>query len=106
MGVAAKPRCTVVFLMVLALGVSLRLPAEDVLDAVYDESEAVPYEVIAPVSIVVSPLSTRTTQAAPISLHQKLGVPSRFSSARVSDTGAKGVTDTRISLALLCTLLC
>jgi hypothetical protein len=106
MGVAAKPRCAVVFLMVLTFGVSLALPAEDVLDAVYDESEALPYEVITPVSIVVSPLSARTTQAVQNSLDRKLGVPSRFSSARVSDTEAKGATDTRISLALLCTLLC
>ena len=46
MGVAAKPRLAVVFLMILSLGVSLGLPAEDVLDAVYDESEAVPFEAI------------------------------------------------------------
>jgi hypothetical protein len=44
MGAAAKPRCAVVFLMILTLGVSLGLPAEDVLDAVYDESEATPLE--------------------------------------------------------------
>jgi hypothetical protein len=106
MGVAAKPGCAIVFLMVLTLGVSLGLPAEDILDAVYDESEAVPYEVVPLLSIVVSPLSARTTQAVPNSLHEKLGVASRFSSARVRDTEAKGATDTRISLALLCTLLC
>jgi len=45
-GVATKPRLAVVFLMILSLGVSLGLPAEDVLDAVYDESEAVPFETI------------------------------------------------------------
>ncbi len=37
-------RCAIVFLMILTLGMSLGLPAEDVLETVYDESEALPYE--------------------------------------------------------------
>jgi hypothetical protein len=102
MGVPAKPRCAVVFLIVLTLGMFVGLPVEDVLDAVYDESEAVPYEVL-PLGSISSPL---TTQAAPNSSHQKPGVPSRFSSARVRDTDANPSSDTRMSLALLCTLLC
>ena len=106
MRVPAKPCCAVVFLMFLTLGLSLGLPAEDVMDAVYDESEAVPYEVSPLDSISSTPLTARTTQAAPNSLPQKLSIPSRFSSARVSDSEAKGVPDTRILLALLCTLLC
>jgi hypothetical protein len=92
--------------MVLTLGMFVGLPAEDVLDAVYDESEAVPYEVITPVLIVVSPLSARTTQVVPDSLDQKKSVPPRFSSARVRNTEVKGATGTRTSLALHCTLLC
>ncbi len=106
MGIVPKPHLAVLFLMVLTLGVSLGLPAEDVLDAVYDESEAVPCAVVPLASIVVSPLSAKSTQAAPNSLHQKLSVQPQFSSARVSDTEAKGATDSRISLALHCTLLC
>ena len=106
MDVVAKPHLTFLFLMVLTLGVSLGLPAEDVLDAIYDESEAVPFEVITQASIVVSPLSAKKTQALQNSLDQKLAVSSRFSSVPVSDTEAKGATDTPISLSLLCTLLC
>jgi hypothetical protein len=106
MGVAAKPCWVVVLLMVLTMGVSLGLPAEDVLDTAYDESEAVPCEVIPLDAISSSPLSARSTQAAPNSLRQKLGVPSRFSCAGVRDTDAHQPADTRISLALLCTLLC
>jgi hypothetical protein len=105
-GVVVKPRCAVVFLMVLTLAVSLGLPAEDVLDAVYDESEAVPYEVIPLVSMVVSTLSVRTTEAVPNSLNQKLGAPSLFAPARVRDTDANPSSEARMSLALLCTLLC
>jgi hypothetical protein len=106
MGIVAKPHRAVLFLIVLTLGVSLGLPAEDVLDAVYNESEAVPYEVIPLVSIVVSPLLARSTQAAPNSFDQKLGVPSRFSSARARDTEAHRSADARALSALLCILLC
>jgi hypothetical protein len=106
MGIVAKPHRAFVFLMVLTLGVSLGLPAEDVLDAVYDESEAVPYEVIPLHSISSSPLSAGSTQAAPNSLRQTVGVPFRLSSAGVRASDAHQPTETRISLALLCTLLC
>ena len=102
MGIVAKPHLAVLFVMVLTLGVSLGLPAEDVVDAVYDESEAVPLELITP----VSPLSAKTTQAAQNSLDQTLGVSCRFSFARPSDTQSKGATNIRIALSLLCTLLC
>ena len=44
MNQAAKPRYVVVLLMMLTLGASLGLPAEDVLDAVYNESETLPFE--------------------------------------------------------------
>ena len=92
--------------MVLTLGVSLGLPAEDVLDAVYDESEAVPYEFIPLDSISLSPLSARSIQAVPNSLQRKVGDPSRFSSAGVRVSDAHQPPDARVSLALFCTLLC
>ena len=93
--------------MVLTVGMFAALPAEDVLDALYDESETLPYEAIPLNSISSSPLSATTTRVAPNSSHRKAGLPFRLSSARVSDTG-KGATEARISLALalLCTLLC
>jgi hypothetical protein len=92
MGVAAKPRCAVVFRMILTLGLSLGLPAEDVLDAVYDESEALPYEGTPSFSIVLSPVATRKTQAPLGSLHPKPGAPSRFAAAgvRVNDAHRSG----------------
>jgi hypothetical protein len=105
MGIVAKPSCIVIFLMVLTSGASLGLPAEDVLDDVYDESEALPSEVM-PLGSNSSPLSTTTTHATPNLLHHELRLPSRFSSARVSDSDALQSADARVSLALLCTLLC
>jgi len=102
---ATKP-FAVVLLMILTLGVSLGSPAEDVLDAVYDESESLPCEGTPLFSIVVPLVAARTTQAVPNSLHPRLGDPSLFTPAGVRDTDAHRVADPRISLALLCTLLC
>lgn len=106
MGVATKPRFAVVFMMILAACLSLGLPAEDVLDAVYDESESVPYEVTPLISIAVRPVSARTMQALLSSLRPELGTLSPFTSARVRDTDANRSANTRVSLAQLCTLLC
>jgi hypothetical protein len=106
MGAAAKPRCAVVFLMVLALGVSLGLPTEDVLDAVYDESESLPFEMILSVANVVLPVTAVTTQAPLSPSRLKVGAPSPVQLAHFRDTDANRPTGARISLALLCTLLC
>ena len=63
---AAKQRhCAVVFLMMFALGLSLGLIAEDVLEVAYDESEAVPYETTPSFSIVSRSVSPWTPQVMP-----------------------------------------
>ena len=105
MGRAARPRLAVVFLMILTVGLSLGLAAEDVLDAVYDELEAVPYEVTPLFSIAVPTGAARTTRS-PRLLHLKPRASSAFLTARVPDTDANRPTHARISLTLLCTLLC
>lgn len=92
MGVATKPRSAVVFLMLL-MGVSLVLPAEDVLDAVYDESEAVPSEVIPLLLIAVPRAVAQTTQAPLSSLHTGFCVPSPFTLPQVRDTDAHRSAD-------------
>jgi hypothetical protein len=105
-GKATKPRLAVVFLAMLTLGVSLVLPAEDVLEAIYDESEALPFEGVPLCSIVVPSAAARTSQSVLSSIDIKPSAPSLFASARVHDTDANRPANTRISLALLCTLLC
>ena len=107
MGVVAKPRCAVVFLMVLTLGVSLGLPAEDVLDAVYDESETLPFDVLLD-SNVVSLMADGATLAPRSALPLDLVAPPPCAPARVRNGEAHvhRSSDTRVSLALLCTLLC
>src|SRR5271157_6413841 len=59
MRAAARPRFVIVFVMLLSMGVTLGLPAEDVLDAVYDESEALPCETTPLFSIVAPQSSVR-----------------------------------------------
>jgi hypothetical protein len=103
MGAAAKPRCAVVFLMILTLGVSLGLPAEDVLDAVYDESEPLPYEIDTPIASTSTPLNAARTQAVPDFLQQKPGV---LPFARGCDTDTHRSTENRPRTVLLSVLLC
>lgn len=101
-----KPNFAAVLLMILTLGASLGLPAEDVLDAVYDESEALPCEGTPLFSTVLSPVATRTTQELPSSLHPKPGAPLLLVRARVRDADANRSANLGVSLAVLCTLLC
>ena len=106
MRVTTKPRFVVLFLMILTVCLSLGLLAEDVLEAVYDESEALPYEANPLFSIIVPPVAARTAQAPLSSLHLKPDAPSPFPPARVRDTDANRSADARISLAVVCALLC
>lgn len=106
MGVAPKTRFAVIFLMMLALGLGPGLAAEDIPETPYDETEALPYESIPLFSIVLSPLSARSTQAPLSSVHLGLVATSPFIPAHVRATEANRAADLRIALALLCTLLC
>ncbi len=101
-----RPCSILVLCLLLGLGVSLTVPVEDVPETAYDESESVPYEVPPLFSTAAPLLAGRTTQALPNYLHNKLGVPSPFSSVRVRDTGAHRSADAQALLALLCILLC
>jgi hypothetical protein len=105
-GRAVKPRFAVVFLMILTIGLSLGLPAEDVLDAVYDESEALPYEVVPLFSIALRAVAFRTTQESVSSLNLRARVPFSLASAHVREMDARRFANGQVSLALLCTLLC
>ena len=105
MGGAAKPRFAVTFLMILTVFLSLGLPAEDVLDAVYDESESVPYEVTPLFSIAVRQAAS-LTHAPLSSFYLTQGTPSPIYAAPARDADVNRCAGARISLALLCTLLC
>jgi hypothetical protein len=105
MGTATKSRFALVFVMMLTLGLGLGLAAKDIPETPYDESEALPYEAIPMFSIASSPAPGRTTPAL-LDLRPELSTPSSFPPARVRNTDANRSADARISLALLCALLC
>jgi hypothetical protein len=104
--VATKTRFTIVFLMILALGLPLGFPAEDVPETTYDESEALPYVATPLFSSVVVQVATGTNQDVLSFSHPKPGAPSRFTAAGVHDTDGHQSADARTSLTLLCTLRC
>lgn len=101
-----KSQFAIALLMMLALGLPLALPAEDVPETAFDESEAAPYEGTPLFSIVLPPVAARTTQRVLSCLHLKPGAPSLFAGSGLRDTDANRPADARASLTLLCTLLC
>jgi len=106
MGRVAKRRFAIVFLMVLTVGLSLGLSAEDVLDAVYDESEALPYEIIPLFSVALRPMAAQASQVPLSSFLLEESVPSWSPLERSREKDAWRTANARVSLAILCTLLC
>ena len=95
-----------VLFLLLAFGASLAVPAEDVPETAYDESEALPYEGTPVFSIAAPLVAARITPAVRSFLHHKLVASSLFTPARVRDTDVNRSVDARVSLTLLCALLC
>jgi hypothetical protein len=58
-----KPRSLLILFVLLGFCASLGFPAKDVLESVYDESEAVPYENTPLLSTVVRQASARIAKA-------------------------------------------
>jgi len=58
-----KPRCILVILLLSVFGVSLAVPAEDLPETAYDESETLPYEGTPQFLIVAPQASARMAKA-------------------------------------------
>jgi hypothetical protein len=100
-----KPWSVLIIFVLLALGVSLAVPAEDIPETAYDESEALPFEGVPLFSIPLPRVAART-QMPLSSGHLKLVTPSPFTPAHVRDTSADRSVDQRALSALLCNLRC
>jgi hypothetical protein len=99
-----RPSILILF-VILGFAVFLAVPAEDVRETAYNESDSLPYEGAPLFSIVVPLVAARTTQAVPNSLQLEFNAPSPFTAA-VRAADANRPADARNSLALRCTLLC
>jgi hypothetical protein len=101
-----KPRSALVILVLLVLGLSCAVPAEDLAETAYDESEALPYEGTALISDVVSQTAASTSQAVQSTHRLLLAYPFRVAAMRINRTEAHHSDEATVALALLCTLLC
>lgn len=99
------PRSALILFVLLAFGLSLAVPAEDLLETACEESETQPYEGLAPFAIVLVQAAARTTQEVlGSSLHQSR--PISLLAASVHDSSLNRSSNVRVSSALLCTLRC
>ena len=101
-----RPRASFLFLVLLVLGLSLTVPAEDPPETAYDESEAQPYERTPFASNLTQSATALVTQAARIGQRRQLVNLCRVAATRINGTGAHRYAEPRTALSLLCTLLC
>lgn len=94
-----------VLFVLLTFGAALAVPAEDIPETPYDESESLPYEATPLFSIALPQVAART-QVPVSSGHPKLVTPSPFTPAHVRDTIADRSVDQRALSALLCNVRC
>lgn|SRR5579859_2436214 len=94
MGATGKLRCAALLLTILALGVSLGLPVEDVLDVVYNESEPMPYQAVIGFSLVLPKPSASIANTISHSPVLSGGSPTKCTMLRPeSNLGKRGVSD-------------
>lgn len=94
-----------ILFVLLGFGVSLGVPAEDVPETAYDESEGLPYE-DTPLFPVAPLAVARTLESLLSSFHPDIGIQFPVTHPCVHDTDVLRSADARVSLAQLCTLLC
>jgi hypothetical protein len=83
-----------VLFVLLAFGVSLAVPAEDVPETAYDESEALPYENAPLFSVVVPQASVRIAEADSCSSQLRFNSSARrCNRSRENDTQSQHVPD-------------
>ena len=101
-----KERSIVAFLALLFLGLFLVVPAEDLTETAYDESETQPCESTTLTSDVLpsSTASAMQRRESPTDC-QSPGLY-RATATRTDERDRHRSADERVALALLCTLLC
>lgn len=100
-----KPCSALIIFVLLVFGLSLAVPAEDVAEAAYDESETQPYDAITLFSIVAQATTRCTTQAVLREVHPRSGI-ALPSAKRNNDAGSHRSAKALVALALRCSFLC
>ena len=95
-----------ILLVLLSMSVFLSVPAEDVPETSYDESEEMAYEETPLFDSVLPQVAVQTDQMVPRSLDPRPGGLPLLAPACVRGSDSKPLAGVRMSLALLCTLLC
>ena len=100
-----KLRSALIFFVLLALGLFVAVPAEDVSETAYDESEGVPYEGTPLIAGLMPVAAVSMALAATSAVRLLLTTPFQATAKRVNGTDTRS-GEVRVVLALLCTLLC
>lgn len=101
-----KPHSALIFFVLLVFGLSLAVPAEDVLETAYDESEAAPYASTPLCSNLISEAAASVTGAVRGPVDLRSDTPRRLAVTRFTGIDRHRLAEARVTLALLCTLLC
>jgi hypothetical protein len=101
-----RPHHKVLFLVFLAMGLLLTVPAEDLAETAYDESEGMPYETTPLISETLPQAAAATTPAAPGTPRLQSATPLPRTARRHSGPDVHRSSEKRATLAVLCTLLC
>jgi len=99
-----KPRFTLIFFAFLVFGFSLVVPAEDVLETTYDESETQSYSAVPLFSIRSLPAPAWATQSVGITVGLHLGAA--IQSLAIIDTKSHRSADVPVALECLTVLRC
>jgi len=99
-------RSAFLFLAFLLLGLSVTLPAPDVCETAYDESEALPFEATPLISLVTPLARGSPTRFTLRNFQRTSAVPARARRIRIPKLRADASTSRRVTLTLLCALHC
>ena len=100
-----KPRFALILFVLLFFGLSLAVPAEDLAETAYDESETSPYEITPLFSNLMSQAAASTGAVGSV-VCLRSGTPLRGVLTRITDRDSHRSAKSRVAQALLCTLLC
>ena len=101
-----KLRSTFALLAFLFLGLSLVVPAEDLVETSYDESETQPCERAPLISDLLLSAAASATEQYELPTGRQSASPCRATATRTDETDGHRSAQARVVLALLCTLLC